>query len=128
MLINYKLADGKNIELEVADDIGIFYLNSLEEEKNNDRKNMRRHTPLDSFEYEDARFFGDGSDVLRDIVESETIERAMSCLSERQRHLITKCVLEGWSYTELAAQEGVTEGAVRHAAERALKKLQKYFS
>jgi len=128
MKINYKDADGKTIELEVSEEVGIFYLESIETEKKNDRRNSRpdRHSQLSTFEYEDARFFSDSTDILAGVIDSEAVGRAMSCLSERQQYLIRKCILEGWSYTALAAREGKDESAIRHAADRAKKKLKKF--
>ena len=128
MLINYKDADGKIIELEVSDEIGTFYLESVEAEKKNDRKNSRpdRHTLLSTFIYEDARYFSDSTDLLADLIESEAINHAMSHLTERQQYLIFKCFLEGWSYTDLAALEGKDESAIRHAVNRAKQKLIKF--
>ena len=127
MKINYKDADGKILEVDVSDEIGTFYLESIEAEKSNDRKNSRpdRHTQLSTFDYEDARFFSDGSDLLADLIDSEFISHAMACLNERQQYLISKCFLEGWSYTRLAAFEGKDESAIRHAVDRAKKKLKK---
>ena len=125
MLINYKNADGKIIELEVAEEIGTFYLESIDAEKKNDRRNSRsdRHSQLSTFSYEDARYFSDGTDLLADLIESEAVRNAMACLSERQQYLIRKCFMEGWSYTDLAALEGKDESAVRHAVDRAKTKL-----
>ena len=125
MLIHYKDADGKTIELEVSDEVGTFYLESVDAEKKNDRKNSRpdRHSQLSTFSYEDARYFSDGTDLLADLIESEAVGNAMACLSERQQYLIRKCFMEGWSYTDLAALEGKDESAVRHAVDRAKKKL-----
>ena len=125
MLINYKDADGRIIELEVSDEVGTFYLSSVEEEKKNERRETRRHTSLESFTYEDKRFFDDGMDLLADLIASETVSRTMSHLTERQQYLIRKTCLEGWKYTELAAIEGVDESAVRHAVNRAKNKLKK---
>ena len=125
MLINYKDADGRIIELEVSDEVGTFYLSSVEEEKKNERREPRRHTSLESFTYEDKRFFDDGTDLLADLIASETVSRAMSHLTERQQYLIRKTCLEGWKYTELAALEGVDESAIRHAVNRAKNKLKK---
>ncbi len=127
MKIDYKNADGKIIELEVSEEVGTFYLESTEAEKKNDRKNSRsdRHIQLSTFEYEDIRFFSDGTDLLADLIESEVISHAMSCLNERQQYLIRMCLLEGWSYTDLAAAEGKDESAIRHAVDRAKKKLRK---
>jgi len=39
MKINYKDADGRVIELEVTEEVGTFYLSSMEDEKSNDRRN-----------------------------------------------------------------------------------------
>lgn len=125
MKINYKNADGKIIELELSEEIGTFYLESIDAEKKNDRKNSRpdRHSQLSTFSYEDARYFSDGTDLLGDLIESEVISHAMFCLNDRQQYLIRKCLLEGWSYTDLAKVEGKDEAAIRHAVDRAKKKL-----
>jgi RNA polymerase sigma-70 factor (ECF subfamily) len=130
MLINYKDADGKIIELEVSNEVGLFYLESVEAEKKNDRKNSRpdRHTLLSTFTYEDIRYFSDSTDLLADLIESETINHTISHLNKRQQYLLRKCLLEGWSYTDLAALEGVDESAIRHAVNRAKNKLKKYLS
>ena len=127
MKIKYKNADGKIIELEVSDEVGAFYLESVEAEKKNDRRNSRpdRHTLLSTFTYEDARYFSDSTDILADLIESETINHAMSYLNERQQYLIQKCCIEGWSYTDLAALEEVDESTIRYSVNRAKKKLKK---
>jgi RNA polymerase sigma-70 factor (ECF subfamily) len=127
MLINYRLTDGMVVELEVSEEVGRFYLESVAAKKKNDRRNSRadRNTSLDAFTYEDARFFGDSSDLLADLIQSENISSVMACLNERQQYLIKKAVFEGWSYTDLAALEGKDESAIRHAVGRAKKKLVK---
>lgn len=128
MKIKYENANGTIIELEVSEEVGTFYLESIEAEKKNDRRNSRpdRHSQLSTFEYEDARYFSDGSDLLTDLIEAEFIKQAMACLNERQQYLIQKCCIDGWSYTDLAALEGKDESSVRHAVERAKKKLKKF--
>jgi len=128
MLINYKNADGQLMVLYVSDEVGTFYISSAEQEKQNERRETRRHTSLESFTYEDKRFFDDGTDLLADLIASETVSRAISHLTERQQYLVRKCFLEGWSYTDLAAIEGVDESAIRHAVNRAKNKLKKYLS
>lgn len=125
MKINYRNSDGELMVLDVSDDVGTFYLSSIEAEKKNERRETRRHTSLDSFTYEDKRFFDDGTDMLADLVASETVSRALSQLTERQQYLIRKTCLEGWKYTELATLEGVDESAIRHAVNRAKVKLKK---
>ena len=127
MKINYTTADGKTIEIEVSDDVGTFYLDSVGAEKKNDRRNSRpdRHSQLSTYSYEDARYFSDGTDLLADLIDSETVSRAMSHLTERQQYLIRKIYLEGWKFTEIAALEGVDESAIRHAVKRAKERLKK---
>ena len=130
MKINYRTADGKTIELEVPDDVGSFYIDSVGAEKKNDRRNSRpdRHSQLSTYSYEDARYFSDGTDLLADLIDSETVSRAMSHLTERQQYLIRKIYLEGWKFTEIAAIEGVDESAIRHAVKRAKDRLKKVLS
>lgn len=127
MKINYKDADDKIIELEVSEEVGTFYLESIDAEKKNNRKNSRpdRHSQMSTFEYEDVRFFSDGTDLLADLIESEVISHAMSNLNDRQQYLFQKCCIEGWLYTDLARLEGKDEAAIRHAVDRAKKKLKK---
>ena len=103
MKIEYKDADGRVLELEVSDEVGRFCLSSAEEEEKNERRNSRpdRHTSLEAFTYEDRRFFVSPSDPMREAVEDSEVERLLSCLDGRQRELVRKCVIEGWSYTSL---------------------------
>ncbi|GAB6172937.1 hypothetical protein JCM15765_24150 [Paradesulfitobacterium aromaticivorans] len=146
--INYKDADGKILELEVSEEVGTFYLESIEAEKKNDRKNSRidRHTSLEKVErylFQDA----DGHAVLvfnrpdqpkhvfnheakfeSQITGDESISHLLSCLNERQQYLIQKCCIQGWSYTELAKLEGKDESAIRGAVKRAKNKLKKILS
>ena len=130
MKISYKTADGKIIELEVSDEVGNFYLESVEAEKSNNRRNSRpdRHTQLSTFTYEDVRFFSDGTDLLAELIDSEAVGHVMSFLTDRQQYLIRKCFIEGWSYSDLAALEGVDESAIRHAVNRAKNRLKKVIS
>ncbi len=118
---NYK----NSLVVDVSTEIGMTYLESLDAECKNERRNTRcdRHTSLESFPYEDARYFSDSTDLLADLIQTETIGQAFAQLSERQSFLIRKCYLEGWSYTDLATLEGKDESAIRHAVARAIKKL-----
>ena len=128
MKINYTDATGRIHELEVTDEVGNFYLASLEEEKSNDRRNTRRHTSLNTFEYEDARYFDSGIDICGQLVISDAVEKALAPLSDRERYLLTKVCIEGWRYTELAAIEGRDESTIRKATDRAKKKFVKNYS
>jgi len=128
MLINYKDADGRIHELEVSEEVGLFYLSSIEYEKSNDRAETRRHTSLSQFVYEDVRFFDSGTDIGRSVTESDAVNRALAKLSDRQRYLITMIYIEGWSFAELARAEGRDESTIRKATNAAVEKFKKFYS
>ena len=127
MKIKYKFAT-ETVEIVVAEKWGdiVVELNRLE--YNTNHTETRRHNSLSMFTFEDRKYFDDGTDLLADIISSETVSRAMSHLTERQQYLIQKVCLEGWSYTDLAALEGVDESAIRHAVNRAKDRLKKVLS
>ena len=132
MKIKYEFVNGdvSEIEVDVPAKITDFYLQSLEQEKSNDRKNSRpdRHTSLEQFNYEDAKYFSFPNDFPDEIISDLEVEHMLSVLNENQKFLVRKCVLEGTSYTEMAQRIGKDESAVRHAVERALKKIKKSFT
>lgn len=128
MKINYKDADGRVIGLEVSEDVGTFYLESVKEEKRNDRKETRRHTLLSSFDWRDEEHLDSGIDIQCEIADSAAVEYLLSPLSERHRYLIQKCIFDGWSYADLAKLEGKNESSIRLAVNLALKKIRKNFS
>ena len=51
---------------------------------------------------------------------------ALNTLPETQGRRVDACIIEGKSYAEVAASEGVNESAVRHAVERGLKNMKNY--
>ncbi|MDE6601074.1 MAG: hypothetical protein K2K90_02695 [Lachnospiraceae bacterium] len=95
MKIGYKDADGRVLGLEVSDEIGQFYLSSVEETKKSDRRNTRpdRHTSLETFMYEDQRFFAAPSNPMQEAVEDCEVERLLSCLNDRQRELVRRVTI-----------------------------------
>lgn len=127
MKIKYKFAN-ETIEVDVAENWGNILIELNRLEYNVDHTETRRHTSLSSFTYENRRYFADRTDLLTDILSTETVSRAMANLTERQQYLIRKCCLEGWSYTDLAALEGVDESAIRRSVNRAKSRLKNVLS
>jgi RNA polymerase sigma-70 factor (ECF subfamily) len=99
------------------------YLDSYYEEMRNDENQRKKCSELSAFEFEDARHFDAGIDVVEEVISNDTVIYAISHLNERQQYLIRKCCIESWSYTDLAKLEGKDESAIRHAVNRAKKKL-----
>lgn len=115
-------------EIEVSHDVGEFMVSYEKYEKKNARANTRtdRHIPIDKFPGEPVEFFSDKNcNTEMSVLSDMEVERLLSCLNERQRELVQKCVLEGWKYTELARLEGKDESAIRKAVNRALEKIKK---
>ena len=122
MKYQYKTVKGK-IEVEVDEQLyGIF--DAMDWEERNSYRKHYDHNPiaLNCVDYE-GEWMDDGTDILGDLVDSESALFALSCLSERQRYRIIKCCLDGWTFTDLAIKEGVTEDAIRYAIERAKKRI-----
>jgi len=128
MLINYKDADGRVIEIEVSDEVGDFYLASLDEEKSNERRETRRHTHLSEFVYEDSRYFDSGVDISRSFAESDAVKQTMGKLTARERYLITAVHVDGRTYTEIGRAEGKYPSTIMREANKATDKFKRLYA
>ena len=128
MLIHYVDADDCVIELEVTEEIGDFYLASLEEEKRNERRETRRHTSLNKFTYEDIRYFDSGIDILGDFATSDAVNKVMAKLTERERYLIIAVHSEGRTYAEIAKAEGKHKSTITREANKAEDKFKRIYA
>jgi len=101
----------QDIVVDVTREIGEFYQESYRQERSNDRKNTRRerHTSLDTFEYEDARYFSAKDDPYEEIYQKEFQAFVLSKLTPDQVRRVRKVIFEGWTYVDLANDEGVDE-------------------
>lgn len=127
MLINYRDADGRVLELEVTEEVGQFYLTSLDQERKNERRETRRHTSLSMFTYEDARFFDSGVNVCREFTLSDAMKRAMDRLTARERYLLTAIHYEGRSYTEIARAERKSPSTIMRETRKAVDKFKRFY-
>lgn len=143
--IKYKFANGETACVEVSGEIAELHLEMEKERKSSDRRHFRRERYMSFDEYERYIFIdADGCGVrINNAVDKPTfcfnsesveerntamldrVEQLMSCLNERQKHLVSRCVLNGETYTSVALEEGKDESAIRKAVNRALKKMKK---
>jgi RNA polymerase sigma-70 factor (ECF subfamily) len=128
MLIHYKGADGRTIDLEVTEEVGNFYLSSLDEEKKNDRRETRRHTHLSEFTHEDARFFDSGTDICGEFATSDAVKRTFDRMTARERFLIISVHLEGYTYTEIAKAEVKYPSTIMRETNKATEKFRRLYS
>lgn len=123
MKIKYQFAT-ETVEIEVADDWGNLVIDLDRQEYNNDHKETRRHMSLDAAMYEGDVFAVE--DVsLESFADNYDLHQAIAKLTDNQRRIIVGHYFEGVSYVALAAELGISEAAVRQAANRALKQIQK---
>lgn len=98
------------------------YLDSHYEERLNNQKESRedRHTSLESFTYEDAKYFSSRCNPHEILEEKERINSLISLCTENQQEVLTLHYLEGYSKTEIAKIRGVDESAIRRTINRAI--------
>lgn len=128
MYINYKLADGSVVLVEVTPETAEFILRNDREIANADRKE-RYHTPyhLEALEYEGTDYADPETpeDVLIRQEEKEQMTDSLKLLTDTQlRRLSMKA--EGMSLRQIAAAEDTSVNAVKESLEAAKKKLETF--
>lgn len=103
------------------------YLDSYYEERLNNKAEARedRHTSLESFTYEDERYFSSESNPHKALEEKETITSILSACNENQGEILKLHYIEGYSKTEIAKMRGVDESAIRKTINRAIKTIER---
>ena len=127
MKIQYKFAR-ETIEIEVSDEWGEILIDLDRQEYNNDHKETRRHYHMEGCVYEGDDFAVDDPALARLLEDDGLLTKlpsAIASLLPRQRRLINQVFVERKTYVAIAREDGVDESAVRKAAGRALRKLEK---
>lgn len=103
------------------------YLDSHYEEKLNNQRESRedRHTSLESFDYEDERYFSSESNPHKALEEKETIASIMSACNENQREILRLYYIEGYYKTEIAKMRNIDESSIRKTINRAIKTIER---
>ncbi|GHU83859.1 hypothetical protein FACS1894196_4420 [Clostridia bacterium] len=130
MKYTYQFNNGETSEIEVTetDALTLETLDRLE--YNNDHKETRRHTHLDTEQdasdwlaVEDenlAALFADTPDEIR-------LRTAIAKLKPKQQSLVQALYFDGIPVKEYAAREGVDHSAITHRMETIVKKLKNIF-
>ncbi|MDO4648979.1 MAG: hypothetical protein Q4B26_10050 [Eubacteriales bacterium] len=129
MFINYRLADGSTVLVEVTEETAAYILENDREIPNADRKE-RYHCPyhIEAMEYEGdslAYHLTPEEIVIRRETQTE-IDDALSCLTDAQLRRLTMKA-DGMTLRDIASAEGTTVNAVRESLEAAKKKFRKNF-
>lgn len=127
MEIKYEFVTGEVLAIEVEDELGEVILELDRQERNNDRRESRRHMSLDGMDFEGETFRAE-ADTLREAmgrVDTERLMEALDMLSLSQRELLLKVYFKGMRVAEIARAEGVSEAAVRNRLQKIYTKLKK---
>lgn len=129
MFINYRLADGSTVLVEVTEETAAYILENDREMANADRKE-RYHCPyhIEVMQYEgdSLGYYKTPEDIVIRKEETQHINNTLSFLTDAQlRRLTTKA--DGMTLREIAKAEGTSVNAVRESLEAAKKKFKKYF-
>ena len=122
MEIKYEFVTGEVFEIEVEDALGEVLLEFDRQEKNNDRRENRRHMSLEGMDFEGETFRAE-ADTLREAMGRVDTERLMEALDT-----LLKVYFKGMRVADIARAEGVSEAAVRNRLKKIYGKLKKVLS
>lgn len=128
MKIKYQFVN-ETVEIEVDEKWSSVIAELDRQEYNNNHAETRRHSSLDAINLDTTIITEDNDpfiDLMKDM-EFRAVYECLSRLSERQRYLLTAVYMEGKSQMDIAAEEGVTFGAVHNALVRAKKTFKKIY-
>lgn len=119
--IIYKFNDGSTKTVEVTDEFYSLYMEMEKENKNSDRREVRRHVSFDYLSENGIEI----ADKQSDDDENEEVRQAILQLSPEQQDLIKKIFYEGLTASEIAKAEGVDKSAISKRLARIYEKLKK---
>ena len=128
MKIKYEFVDG-DVEVEVSDEWASIIDELDRLERNNDKKEKRRHYSLEACTYEGKDYAVEDENItaiFKKLDETERLKRAMTHLSNKQQSLIKAIYFENVSITKYAEKMGVTKGAISQQLKTVRKKLKKF--
>jgi DNA-directed RNA polymerase specialized sigma24 family protein len=117
-----RISERREVEMEVDDAIGTFYVASVEAEDKNNRKETRRHTHLSDIP-EESYFLLSGEHIYDGVDEAETVQKVLSKLTKRERYLVIAHLLHGYEYTEIGKVEGKHKSNIMRETNKAVEKF-----
>lgn len=98
------------------------YLDSHYEERLNNQREAgtRRHSSLESFTYEDEKYFSSKDDPHEILEKEEEMHSLISLCTTNQQEILILHFIEGYSKTEIAEMRDVDESAIRKTINRAI--------
>ena len=128
MKIKYEFVDG-DVELEVSDEWASVLAELDRLERNNDKKEKRRHYSLEACTYEGADYAVEDkgiSALFEGLGDTERLNEALTHLSSKQQALIRAIYFEGISVSKYADIMGISQPAISQQLKTVYKKLKKF--
>jgi len=128
MKIKYEFVDG-DVELEVSDGWASVLAELDRLERNNDKKEKRRHYSLEARTYEGAYYAVEDkgiSALFEGLGDAERLNEALTHLSSKQQDLIRAIYFEWISVSKYADIMGISQPAISQQLKTVYKKLKKF--
>ena len=126
MKIRYQFAT-ETVEVEVSEELGNIIVDLNRQEYNNHHKETRRHCSLDAFNLDNALFPSE-EDIEAEVVAKDEHNRlyaAIALLEPQQKELVRQVFFEDRKIVDIAAEEGVSEAAIRNRLKKITQHLKK---
>lgn len=128
MKIKYEFADG-DVEVDVPNEWASILVELDRLERNNDKKERRRHYSLDACVYEGIVYASEDKNLTA-IFETDSkfgrLTEAIKYLSDKQKSLIKAVYFDGMSVSDYAKHMGISQSAVSQQLKTIYKKLKKF--
>ena len=136
MLVNYKLADGKVIQVEVNEEVAKF----LQEDKQNhwkQKKQEKRNLSIEAIEEQGDQLIDETAQSpeeillaeeqeLEDAIMNGRLKEAIAQLNPRQQEIVKLLYFEGKTPADLGIKYDVPRDAIYKAIKRILENLKKF--
>lgn len=124
-ILEYKFINGDEAEILVEDVYAVIILADRTHENTRERKHRGHKAPLDTFSFEDRRYFADENTpetILIRKEESRRLAHQFEALSDIQKRRILM-YLDGFTCEEIAKMENVSVSAVAESLRRVREKM-----
>ena len=131
MNIKYEFITGEVVEIEVPDYMGEVSIEIEKQDYNLNRKETRRHNSIEVMEEQGSQFKDYRIDILDEIEEKEIndeLHKALDKLLPQQKELIEEICIKEKTIVKVAAEQGVTEAAIRNRLKKIYKKLKTFLN
>lgn len=126
----YRFADGTKSTVKISDELYKELERLDKDEYNNWQRENRRHISLEMLVENSVEptvtdeYF---TDELFGAIQRENVQTALEALSQKQRILLSKVVLEKMSFRKIAKEMNVSKEAIRQQYSVILRKMQEIF-